>query len=83
MHFKLFKIRLQINMLQYSGIIVRDVTQRMFHQNSPWAKTPKIGVSVPIGGTSAIMEIFNLHLLKFKKIHDVNDESVAFFGEMT
>ena len=29
------------------------------------------------------MEIFNLHLLKFKKIHDVNAESVVFFGEMT
>ena len=33
---------------------------------SPWAKTP-----------SAIMEFFNLHLLKFKKIHDINAESVA------
>ena len=40
---------------------------------SPWAKTPKIGVFVPIGGTSAIMEFFNL-----PKIHDINAESVAF-----
>ena len=44
---------------------------------SPWAKTPKIGFFVPIGGTSAIMEIFNLHLSKFKKIHDIKAESVA------
>ena len=45
--------------------------------NSPWAKTPKIGFFVPIGGTSAIMEFFNLHLSKFKKIHDIKAESVA------
>ena len=45
---------------------------------SPWAKTPKIGFFVPIGGTSAIMEFFNLQLLKFPKIHDINAESVAF-----
>ena len=44
---------------------------------SPWAKTPKIGFFVPIGGTSAIMEFFNLHLSKFKKIHDIKAESVA------
>ena len=44
---------------------------------SPWAKTPKIGFFVPIEGTSAIMEFFNLHLSKFKKIHDINAESVA------
>ena len=29
---KVFKIRRQINVLQYSGIIVRDVTQRTFRQ---------------------------------------------------
>ena len=46
-------------------------------QISPWAKTPKIGFFVPIGGTSAIMEFFNLHLSKFKKIHDIKAESVA------
>ena len=45
--------------------------------DSPWAKTPKIGFFVPIGGTSAIMEFFNLHLSKFKKIHDIKAESVA------
>ena len=44
---------------------------------SPWAKTPKIGFFVPLGGTSAIMEFFNLHLSKFKKIHDIKAESVA------
>ena len=44
---------------------------------SPWAKTPKIGFFVPIGGTSAIMEFCNLHLSKFKKIHDIKAESVA------
>ena len=45
--------------------------------NSPWAKTPKVGFFVPIGGTSAIMEFCNLHLSKFKKIHDIKAESVA------
>ena len=44
---------------------------------SPWAKAPKIGFFVPIGGTSAIMESFNLKLSKFKKIHDINAESEA------
>ena len=44
---------------------------------SPWAKTPKIGFFVPIGGTSAIMEFFNLNLSKFKKIYDIKAESVA------
>ena len=41
------------------------------------AKTPKIGFFVPFGGTSAIMEFFNLHLSKLKKIHDIKAESVA------
>ena len=45
---------------------------------SPWAETPKIGFFVPIGGTSAIMDFLNLHLLMFMKIHDINTESVAF-----
>ena len=45
---------------------------------SPWAETPKIGFFVPIGGTSAIMDFLNLHLLIFMKIHDINTESVAF-----
>ena len=44
---------------------------------SPWAMTLKIGFFVPIGGTSAIMEFLNLHLSKFKKIHDISAESVA------
>ena len=45
---------------------------------SPWAKTPKIRFFVPIRGTSATIDFFNLHLLKFTKIYDINAESVAF-----
>ena len=45
---------------------------------SPWAKTPKIGFFVPIRGTSATIDFFNLYLLKFTKINDINAESVAF-----
>ena len=65
--------------LQFS-VIKRKVIKRddgEFAGSSPWAKTPKIGFFVPIGGTSAIMEFFNLHLSKFKKIHDIKAESVA------
>ena len=46
---------------------------------SPWAKTPKIAFFVPIAGTSANIDFFNLHLLKFMKIYDINAESVAYF----
>ena len=45
---------------------------------SPWAKTPKTGFFVPIRRTSATIHFFNLHLLKFTKINDINAESVAF-----
>ena len=38
---------------------------------------PQNRVFVPIGGTGAIMEFFNLHLSKFRKIYDIKAESVA------
>ena len=50
---------------------------------SLWAKTPKIGFFVPIGGTSAIIDFLNLQLLKFTKIHDINAELVALFSVFT
>ena len=45
---------------------------------SPWTKTPKIGFFVPIGGTNATIDFFNVHLWKSTKINDINAESVAF-----
>ena len=42
-----------------------------------WAKTPKIGFFVPTGGTVLLWNFSNLHLSKFKKINDINVESVA------
>ena len=47
-------------------------------RSRPWAKTPQIGFFVPIGGTSATIYFFNLHLLKFTKLNDINAESAAF-----
>ena len=41
-------------------------------------RDPKIGFFVPVGGTSATIDFFNLHLLKFTKINDINAELVAF-----
>ena len=44
----------------------------------PWTKTSQIGFFETVGGTSDIMDFFNLHLLKFTKSYDINAESVAF-----
>ena len=55
-------------------IILTNLTVLIVHG----AKTPKIGFFVPIGGTSATIYFFNLHLLKFTKLNDINAESVAF-----
>ena len=44
---------------------------------SPWAKTPKIGFFCTNWRDQCYHIFFNLHLLKFTKLNDINAESVA------